>query len=378
METEHSTQSGQRKRKFFSSVFFCFITLLMGCILMSCQMQSPAIQEPVRQPVNGPQSLTPSLSIAQVLVHDYEDTVSVEEIEGSEFSYDMTQLEDSGFDDVVKAHMNAAGKIASTAYLDTDLDLLYLDYGILSADCLTYLTLDATQAGGQAAPLTGVITAGNGIHSIPYPFDDAPTYITVMGMVCVNEESYYFAQLHHQELTIIPGTTQELAQMGIGDVALWDPMQAPFVALDGMWIAAAQPTVADDEEHSYFTSAGYYNFSPDGNFTFHPVTLGKKGIWYHIEDNTDSYEGTYHYTGSIIILKYTTHNEAYFDEQLGQVGTKPVPIDASEQFTLEINQSCAAMCAVIPDHPQFGKTLIFEKSKSDDPIHALLVAINSL
>jgi len=378
MYTDHNTQPTARKLVWIPLLIVCIIAFLVGGAFLLRAMQDRSRQESIPQPLNGPQSLLPSLTVAQDLMHTYEDTAMLDEIEGNTFEYDMSVLEEPDYDASVSTYMNASGKIGSTAYWDTELDILYLDYGVASAGCLTYLSLDSTQTGDAAVPLTGLITAGNSIHSISYPYDDAPAYITVVGMICINDEYYYFAELHQQALNVISGTTQELAQMGVGDTTLMDPADAPFVALDGIWIAAAQPTIADDEDHSYFTSAGYYRFSPDGNFSFHPLTLGKKGTWYHVGGGDDSYEGTYHYTGSVIILQYTTHNESYFDEQLGNEVTRPVEFSETEQFTLQINQSCASMCAVIPDHPRFGKTLIFEKSKSDDPIHALLIAINSI
>ena len=83
--------------------------------------------------------------------------------------------------------------------------------------------------------------------------------------------------------------------------------------------------------------------------------------------------GTYDYDGTTLTLHYTTYYEFYFNEELGFEDTRPVEMDATEQFQFQLDPD--GLPTNISEHPRLGQLVIFEPRNTEDPITQLLAMI---
>lgn len=171
--------------------------------------------------------------------------------------------------------------------------------------------------------------------------------------------------------TPAPGTDEPADPLPV----VTDPPQidVPAVTLEGTWMAIGQPTDTGDEYHSHFADAGYYIFGTDSTFRYEQVRLAKSDSWYHMGGGGNIYDGTYDYDGTTLTLHYTTYYEFYFNEELGFEDTRPVEMDATEQFQFQLDPD--GLPTNISEHPRLGQLVIFEPRNTEDPITQLLAMI---
>ena len=130
--------------------------------------------------------------------------------------------------------------------------------------------------------------------------------------------------------------------------------------LQGVWIAAAEPVVAEDTTYNHTTNAGYYEFA-GSNFIFTQVMLAERSIWEQLGESI-IYKGTFELHGDMLILHYT--------EEAGQA------VDYTEEVSMLIDRSCADMCVRTPDHPKLGPLKFFRKARSGDPVNSITILLN--
>lgn len=353
------------------------IALVIGAILFTQPTRAVVKDTEVlslHTVISGPSALIPSPADAENLPGNFEDSESYFTFDGNDFSFALDPAllpEELQQSDWAQTYFTANGTIGSTAYLDTEKDILYLDYSVENANCPTYLSIDSKQSGtGYAEPLCKIVSRGEGIHSVHYPYDRIPEYIYVMTFVHVGEGRYYFLPLHKQPLTVIAGTTDDLeAVRGEEDV----PAGADSISLAGTWVAVGMPEASSgpaDDIHSYFADCGYYVFSDDGTFEYEQLMMAKSDGWYHMGGGETSYSGDYQYDGTTLTLHFTTYYERYYDEELGYEMTRPVAYDCTEQFQFRLAED--GLTTDHSEHPRLGQLLTFEQRNTNDPILDML------
>lgn len=353
------------------------IALVIGAILFTQPTRAVVKDTEVLSPyavISGPGTVIPSPADAENLPGNFEDTVSYFAFDGNDFSFALDPAllpEELQQSDWAQTYFTANGTIGSTAYLDTEKDILYLDYSVENANCPTYLSIDSKQSGtGYAEPLCKIVSRGEGIHSVHYPYDQIPEYVYVMTFVHVGEGRYYFLPLHKQPLTVIAGTTDDLeAVRGEEDV----PAGADSISLTGTWVAVGMPEASSgpaDDIHSYFADCGYYVFSDDRTFEYEQLMMAKSDGWYHMGGGETSYSGSYHYDGATLTLYFTTYYERYYDEELGYELVRPVEMNATKEFRFRLAED--GQTTDVSEHPRLGQLLTFEQRNVNDPIQSML------
>lgn len=342
--------------------------------------------------LNDAGMLTPTLADAQQLPGNFESCVSYAEIEGEAFSFtlDSSLIPDERQDESwIQTYFTASGKISSTAYWDMEQDILYLDYGVESANCTTYLSLDGSQTGtGHAQPLTQIVSGGKGIHSVYYPYDTAPEYVYVMAFAHMVDTSvsdtgetdagtYYFVTLHKQPLTVIVGTPDDLELTDPEDVFIEPDNANSSSDLVGEWIILGAPedNTVPDTLYAAFANGGYYTFYEDGSFELESRTFAKdKDVgWFDVGGGEKSFKGTYQYDGITLTLHYTTTYKFVWDETTQNVEPQPVTMDETEQMQLQLNPD--GMTAEASESPRFGTFVVFQKPSTDIYIEDILTIL---
>ncbi len=339
--------------------------------------------------LNDAGMLTPTLADAQQLPGNFESCVSYAEIEGEAFSFtlDSSLIPDERQDESwIQTYFTASGKISSTAYWDMEQDILYLDYGVESANCTTYLSLDGSQTGtGHAQPLTQIVSGGKGIHSVYYPYDTAPEYVYVMAFAHIVDTSvsdtgetdvgtYYFVTLHKQPLTVIVGTPDDLELTDPEDVFIEPDNANSSSDLVGVWVILGSPeeNTVSDTLYAAFANGGWYEFRADGTFSLETRCIAyESGGWFDMGGGEKLYEGTYQQEGNIVTLHYTTTYKYAWDETIQNVVSQPVAMDEIEQFNIQ--PGLDDLTNVTGEHPRFGQLCLFQRlAEVEVPINVLL------
>jgi len=231
----------------------------------------------------------------------YDRNWSVEDyrqIDGNSFSFDSDAYS------IYMEQFQVNGTIGTTACLDTDTDTLYLDFAIENTDIDIYLTLDADQTGsGKAEPLTGIMDDSGSISSIPYAYDEAPEYVTVMGILD-HDDTYYFVQIHQQELDVVVGSTEELTQQGLLPGQEVSQPVTENSSIVGKWqyvqLSSYMPQQA--------VHAGDWTFREDGTFSTYVM-----GYLYSQQTGWDGAmgageeSGTYTYDGTTLTMHFAAY-----------------------------------------------------------------------
>lgn len=136
--------------------------------------------------------------------------------------------------------------------------------------------------------------------------------------------------------------------------------------LEGVWIAAAESFIPEDENYTLMTDAGYYSFDLNGNFTYTQLRIAKTNTWGLLEEVFQC-SGTYVLDGDILTLHYTMSSEDCADMQ---------PVDYTEQVSMLVDRTCTEMCIRTPDHPKLGQLLFFRKGRTDDPVNSIIILLN--
>lgn len=268
---------------------------------------SSSHEEQVMFVLNDANMLAPTLEDAQQLPGNFESCVDYEEIQGQAFSFalDTALIPDDRRDEAwIQEYFTVNGKIGTTAYLDTEQDLLYLDYGVENANCPTYLCLDGTQTGtGYAAPLTQLISGGKGVHSISYPYDNAPEYIYVMSLAHISvtghpeEDVFYFVTIHKQPLDVTV-SAPNASEDGISDAIDND-------SLIGSWIGCSKApydTSAPDGTPATGMTCLHWNIEADGTFTAYYMGYGNFGSGFIEMYNPVKHIGTWELSGDTLTI----------------------------------------------------------------------------
>lgn len=138
--------------------------------------------------------------------------------------------------------------------------------------------------------------------------------------------------------------------------------------LEGVWIAAAEPHIPDDENYTYMTEAGYYQFGLDGSFTYTQLLMAKTSTWDQIEQCFQC-SGTYELHGEVLTLHYTMSSEN---------ATEMQKVDYSEEVSMLVDRTCTDMCVRTPDHPKLGQLMFFRKGRANDPTNSIIIMLNGL
>ena len=272
--------------------------------------------------LNDAGMLVPTLADAQQLIGNYESCVDYDEIQGQAFSFalDSALSPEEGRDDSwTQEYFAASGTIGTTAYLDTEQDILYLDYGVESAGCPTYLCLDGDQTGtGHAAPLTKLIHAGNGIHSVAYPYDEAPEYIYVMALAHITDTSdtddgeYYFVTLCRQNLDVTVSASGDPELNDPADDLLENPEQTDSHVntgtLIGNWVGrfttSSEGGTSDDAGFPYpDITCLHWQLNHDGTFTSYTMAYINVGGGFSEMYNPVKHLGTWAVEGNTLTLR---------------------------------------------------------------------------
>lgn len=136
--------------------------------------------------------------------------------------------------------------------------------------------------------------------------------------------------------------------------------------LEGVWIAAAEPIIPEDENYTLMTQAGYYQFGLDGSFTYTQLRMAKTSTWELLEELFQC-SGTYELNGDILTLHYTMSSEEHSEMQA---------VDYTEKVSMLVDRTCTDMCVRTPDHPKLGQLLFFRKGRASDTIHSILILLN--
>ena len=275
---------------------------------------SSSHEEQVMFVLNDANMLAPTLEDAQQLPGNFESCVDYEEIQGQAFSFALDSAilpEDMQNYTWTQEYFTASGKIGTTAYLDTDADILYLDYGVESAGCPTYLCLDGNQTGtGHAAPLTKLITDNDGIHSVAYPYDTAPEYVYIMTLLHTagatsntgetDPGEYYFVVLHKQYLNVTVSTADDPS-----DNATEQNSSINNGSLAGNWIGCSKApydTSAPDGTPATGMTCLHWNIEADGTFTAYYMGYGNFGSGFIEMYNPVKHIGTWELSGDTLTI----------------------------------------------------------------------------
>ena len=136
--------------------------------------------------------------------------------------------------------------------------------------------------------------------------------------------------------------------------------------LEGVWIAAAEPHIPEDENYTLMTQAGYYQFGLDGSFIYTQLRIAKTSTWEPLEELFQC-SGTYELNGDILTLHYTMSSEKNSEMQT---------VDYTEEVSMLVDRTCTDMCVRTPDHPKLGQLLFFRKGRASDPINSILILLN--
>ena len=136
--------------------------------------------------------------------------------------------------------------------------------------------------------------------------------------------------------------------------------------LEGVWIAAAEPYIPEDENYTLMTKAGYYQFDLNGNFTYTQLLMAKTNVWAQQEECFQC-SGTYMLDGDVLMLRYTASSEESTDLQ---------PVDYTEEVSMLVDRTCTDMCVRTPDHPKLGQLMFFRKGRADDPVNSIIIILN--
>ena len=137
--------------------------------------------------------------------------------------------------------------------------------------------------------------------------------------------------------------------------------------LEGVWIAAAEPYIPEDENYTLMTEAGYYQFALDGTFTYTQYLMAKTNAWEQLEERFQC-SGTYELLGDMLTLHYTMSSEE---------GAGLQSVNYTENVSMLIDRTCTDMCVQTPDHPKLGRLLFFRKGRASDPVSSIIVLLNS-
>lgn len=268
--------------------------------------------------LNDAQVLIPAVEDAQQLIGNYESCVDYDEIQGQAFSFTLDSAlvpEGRQGQAWIQEYFTASGKIGSAAYLDTDADILYLDYGVESAGCGTYLCLDGNQTGtGQAEPLTELIHAGKGVHSVEYPYDEAPEYVYVMALVHTagatsntgetDPGEYYFVVLHKQYLDVTVSASGDPEGESTGEPEQTDG-SVTNDSLVGNWTGCYGELYEDassDGTHPDMTCL-HWELNYDGTFTSYTMGYINVGGGFSEMYNPVKHLGTWSLDGNTLSLR---------------------------------------------------------------------------
>lgn len=269
--------------------------------------------------LNDVHMLIPTLEDAQQLIGNYESCVDYSEIQGQAFSFalDTALIPDDRRDEAwIQEYFTASGKIGTTAYLDTDADILYLDYGVESANCTTYLCLDGMQTvTGHAQPLTQIVSSGKGIHSVYYPYDTAPEYVYVMAFAHIvdatsntgetDEGEYYFVVLHKQYLNVTVGSSGNLELTDPDDVFV-EPDSVTNGALIGNWIGCYGTPYGNTSSDGMFypdITCLHWELNADGTFTAYSMAYINVGGGFSEMYNPVKHLGIWSVEGNTLTLR---------------------------------------------------------------------------
>lgn len=274
--------------------------------------------------LNDAGMLAPALDDAKNLPGNFESCVDYAEIEGEAFSFTLDSAilpEDLQNLTWTQEYFTASGKIGTTAYLDTDADILYLDYGVESAGCPTYLCLDGMQTGtGHAAPLTKLITDDDGIHSVPYPYDAPPEYVYIMTLLHTagatsntgetDEGEYYFVVLHKQYLNVTVGSSGNPEINDPSDDVFENPEQGGSSidtgSLIGNWIGCYGAPYEDASPDDMFypdITCLHWELNADGTFTSYLMAYINVGGGFSEMYNPIKHLGTWAIDGNTLTLR---------------------------------------------------------------------------
>lgn len=220
---------------------------------------------------------------------DYRD------IDGNSFYFDSDEY------GIYREQFQVNGTIGTTACLDTDTNTLYLDLAIESTDIDVYLTLDKDQTdSGNAEPLTGIMDDSGSISSIPYSYDTAPKYVTVMG-VLYDDGTYYFVVIHQQRLEVVVGTTEELTRQGLLPGQQTSAPVTENASIVGKW----QYAVLDSYVPKQSVEAGHWTFRADGTFTTYYMgyLYSQDAGWSGAMGSSEN-TGTYTFDGTTLTMNY--------------------------------------------------------------------------
>ena len=171
--------------------------------------------------------------------------------------------------------------------------------------------------------------------------------------------------------TEVPETTEELLPTpseteSIEYTQTIPPATVSVAELEGVWIAAAEPSIPEDENYTLMTDAGYYQFGTDGSFTYTQLLMAKTSTWNQLEERFHC-SGTYTLNGDILTLHYTESSEESAEMQ---------PVDYTEEVSMLVDRTCTDMCIRTPDHPKLGTLLFFRKGRANDPVNSIIILLN--
>ncbi len=267
--------------------------------------------------LNDADMLAPAMADAQQLIGNYESCVDYSEIQGQAFSFalDAPLSPKTDRDDTwTQEYFTANGKIGTTAYLDTDADILYLDYGVESANCTTYLCLDGMQTGtGHAQPLTQIVSSGKGIHSVAYPYDTAPEYVYVMAFAHIvgatsntgetDPGEYYFVVLHKQYLDVTVSTADDPSD----NATEQNSGSVNNGSLAGNWIGCyGKPYETSSPDGTFYPDITclHWELNADGTFTSYTMDYINVGGGFSEMYNPVKHLGTWSVDGNTLTLRH--------------------------------------------------------------------------